>query len=92
MRKTKLTRERHVELGDELKRIQDALTNLQCELGNAAPKASSVCTSVSQAGRSLATLRSDLENLMMAENTPQVDDVRVYFGPRVAKIEPAAYN
>ena len=67
-RKPGLTFERHREIGLELARIRDQLTELMCEIGNAYPKASEPARIAQTVTRPLDRLRSTLESRMFAEH------------------------
>jgi len=84
-RKRGLNIERHQEIGLELARIQDRLTTLGAEICNAYPVNSPVYrlaanSPSSRAFRGILSLRSELENLMIAEyrGDPRAT-ARVYF-------------
>lgn len=85
MQKTKITRERHIELGDELHAMAEAITNLVAELSGAVPRISAAYASARKTSSALLALRSDLENLMLREHPDRADDLRIYFGQRVVK-------
>ena len=67
-RKVGLTLERHKEIGLELARIRDRLTEIGCEIANSYPKDSKQARTAMAATRPLDQLRSILDSQMLGEH------------------------
>ena len=80
--KTPLSFERHVEIGQELKRVKRILTSLTVEVGNAYPvtgEKGAAHRRLALANAQLSEARSALENRMFADY-PELAETSVYYG------------
>lgn len=80
--KKKISFERHVEIGDELKRTRTFLVTLAVEVGNAYPltgKKGKAYRALEKAYSSIDQARSELENRMY-EDYPQEANTHIYYG------------
>lgn len=77
--KTGFTRQRHEELGPEIKRIRQFLMDLHIAAAKVYPKKSKQVRAAASAVRAIGKLRSEMDNALNAENRHADDLWPIYY-------------